>query len=566
MDKILRLKVYVDGVNDTPFPSAEDQIEIGTFRYDAKRMGGAPTITATVNYPTCLDKEWNDLVYTELNGEKYFLKQTPTSTLSNEDVRYKHDLVMVAERVILDDAYFFDAVVGNPLENDKPVTNSTNFNFYGSIEEFVNRMNASLQYTKLQSVSEDGVISGYRVILDDDVVTREQKQVVFDGAAFSQALQECYNTFGIPYYFDGKEIHVGYTNNVISDVLEYGVDGALLSASKQNANFKVINRATGEGSSDNIPYYYPNNSSKGEIDIKVNTSSQDLSVKIKDYNKFAEDVKIDDIFSFIANNTNITKGESNSSVEFTTVGSPNTKDYRFTSLTLKSDFTIESQYPCKRVLRFVPTNTLVAVVHGFNHMNPSLAETARHNIANIFQTGIAWLEGAGSQSIDLRKIDTLEFEVYLTKGSNTLNLTLEFKTGYYNFLPISKVSQLAIDGECSWNMTSLGEDSSWRLDDEGVNLEDYGLEVIGTPNEGDSITQRLIKKVNTSSTLQPSIYRVTDGKERFYNAINYPFAFVDGYELKYGEFITMPTRRTMELTMSLLTNTRRVDRGSMYLR
>lgn len=52
MGKVLVLYTYVDGVNDTPFPSAEDPIEIGAFRYDAKRMGGAPIITARERWKT----------------------------------------------------------------------------------------------------------------------------------------------------------------------------------------------------------------------------------------------------------------------------------------------------------------------------------------------------------------------------------------------------------------------------------------------------------------------------------------------------------------------------------
>ena len=79
MEKILKLYAYVDGgANDTPFPDADNPIEIGAFRYDAKRMGGAPTITASVSYPTCLDDRWTDKVYALFNGEKYYLKQTPS--------------------------------------------------------------------------------------------------------------------------------------------------------------------------------------------------------------------------------------------------------------------------------------------------------------------------------------------------------------------------------------------------------------------------------------------------------------------------------------------------------
>lgn len=64
MEKTLRLMTYVDGgIGDTPFSNSENPIEIGAFRYDAKRMGGAPTITASVSCPTCLDNHWTNKVY-----------------------------------------------------------------------------------------------------------------------------------------------------------------------------------------------------------------------------------------------------------------------------------------------------------------------------------------------------------------------------------------------------------------------------------------------------------------------------------------------------------------------
>ena len=152
MEKVLRLFTYVDGgIGDTPFPNADDQIEIGAFRYDAKRMGGAPTITASVNHPSCLDDVWTDNVYAEFNGEKYYLKQTPTSSYDNNDELYKHDLVLISERAALDNVYFFDVVTGNPVDSDKPVSNSTKVVFFGDIREFASRLQASLEYSGLLS-------------------------------------------------------------------------------------------------------------------------------------------------------------------------------------------------------------------------------------------------------------------------------------------------------------------------------------------------------------------------------------------------------------------------------
>ena len=40
------------------FPSDNEQVILGTYTYEAKRMGGTPTITDTFNFPRCLDSEW----------------------------------------------------------------------------------------------------------------------------------------------------------------------------------------------------------------------------------------------------------------------------------------------------------------------------------------------------------------------------------------------------------------------------------------------------------------------------------------------------------------------------
>ena len=200
MEKILKLYTYVDGgINDTPFPNSDNPIEIGAFRYDAKRMGGAPTITASVDYPSCLDGVWTDKVYAKFNGEKYYLKQIPTSSYDNADIMYRHEVTLVSERAVLDNVYFFDVVTGNPSESDKPVSNSTKVTFFGGIRDFASRLNASLEYSGLD----------YEVVVDDEITT-EEKLMSFEDQFFSNVLQAIYNTYEVPYYFDGKTIHIGY--------------------------------------------------------------------------------------------------------------------------------------------------------------------------------------------------------------------------------------------------------------------------------------------------------------------------------------------------------------------
>ena len=260
MEKVLKLYKYVDGVNDTPFPSEEKQVVTSSFRYDIKRMGGAPTISCTIMHELCLDKLWSDNVYASFNGERFFIKQHPSSSFSNTDTRFHHEIELVSERIVLDNVYFYD-VVDSGSSNDKPVSNSSRFSFFGDIMEFAERLNQSLRYSNI----------GYSVVVDNGI-SSDEKQISFEDQFFSNVLQEIYNTYNLPYYFSDKVIHIGYTSNVITQTFKYGQDESLLSINKQNANFKIVNRVTGVGSSDNIPYYYPNDyESKSEVESNGGT-------------------------------------------------------------------------------------------------------------------------------------------------------------------------------------------------------------------------------------------------------------------------------------------------------
>ena len=199
MDKSIKVYKYVDGVNDTPFPNADTQIIISEYSYNAKRMGGTPTITATISHPLCLDNLWDkDKVYVKFNDERYYIKQVPSSSYSNTDVRYIHEATFVSEREILNNVYFFDVVTDDGADG-KPVSNSTTFSFYGNIQEFASRLNHSFKYTMLD----------YSVVVDEGV-TSENKMLSFSDQFIANVLQEIYNTYEIPYYFIGKEGGVCY--------------------------------------------------------------------------------------------------------------------------------------------------------------------------------------------------------------------------------------------------------------------------------------------------------------------------------------------------------------------
>lgn len=521
-EKTIKLYVYVDGVNDTPFPQgAEEPIEIGEFRYDAKRMGGAPTITATVNYPTCLDNEWTDTVYAKFNGEKYYLKQTPTSSYNNESTMYKHDLELVSERVILDNVYFFDAVVGDPQADDKPVSNSTKVVFFGNIHEFVKRLNSSLEYAKLlkweDGVDDNGnaikIPNGYHVVVDDDNnITKEERLMSFEDQFFSNVLQEIYNTYEVPYYFEGKTIHIGYSNkNAVVPTFSYGVDNALLSITKNNANYKVVNRATAIGSSDNIPFYYPNNSPKGIIEAVENGQ---LGVRVLDFDTFSNKVDIDGVITYQGEEATVTKVISplgNSIIS----GS-----YYATVWSFYKGFTERyKMYVTSSAKGNVPiTITPLLDFKKYSDSDDTVGVTASGKTTiRIF------LDGKLLDKSDVGSSGHT-FNLALPSGSSVLEINLNYAPDYDSSLNIFEGSV-----GLAWATDS---NVGWYYKGEEVELKDLGLAISdeATPSTGDSITQKLVKYVKTSQNLMPSIYRETDGEERLYNAINYPYPKPEGFD------------------------------------
>lgn len=519
MDKLLRLKIYVDGgINDTPFPNADDPIEIGAFRYDAKRMGGAPTITASVNYPSCLDDAWADNVYAEFNGEKYYLKQTPTSSYNNESAMYRHDLELVSERSILNDVYFFDAVVGNPQGEDKPVSDSTKVMFFGNIYEFVKRLNSSLEYTGLlkweDGVDKDGnnikIPNGYHVVVDNNEnITTEEKLMSFEDQFFSNVLQEIYNVYEVPYYFEGKTIHIGWSNDkVVVPTFSYGVDDALLSITKNNANQKIINRITGVGSSDNIPFYYPNNSPKGEIAAVASRDA--MGVSIINAEAFSNKIGIDGVLTYD------TFSLSNPIMKF------GGKAYASNQ---------------ELVLKGLVTTATQSFALSFNALNAGVFKIDLYcDLIEVLATGISVIFAKESVShrftVSLLDDNGKETQIVKSSEDGKLNVPIEKAGNYTLKVDIEFASmRTPFEMDCTYALEYSFEESTsaWIYEGKEVALKDIGLKVEGNLQNGDTITQKLVKYVKTSQNLMPSIYRETDGAERFYNATNNTYEGISFY-------------------------------------
>ena len=263
------------------FPSETNPAIVSSYTYDAKRMGGSPTITATIYSSEPL--QWKKEEFVEYNGDRFFASYTPNSTKDNSSRMWKSEITFSSRRELLDNTLFFDVVVDDvdTQNKDRYRSNQTKFTFGGTIYEFVARINSSMAYCGLYRPTDE--YKGYYVVVDEGYGTDEVKEVSFEDQYLTDVLQLINTTFELDYYWDGNVCHVGKVQHDLTDTpIKYGCSDALISVSKENANYKIVDMITGYGSSDNLPYYYPNDDEFGEAvfntdNISKNNVSIDLS-------------------------------------------------------------------------------------------------------------------------------------------------------------------------------------------------------------------------------------------------------------------------------------------------
>ena len=518
--RLLLYKQKSDG-SSTAFPSESEQIELLSFRYNVTRMGGAPKITATIMYPTCLDDEQNpaykldEYVYTIFNEEKYYLSGKPTSSKNNTDSRYSLNCTFTSEREALETVFFYDVVVDKPDGYERAVSNSTDFSFYGDIDEFIFRLNQSLRYRNLQydETDETGhiVTKGY-IAKKDDGVTSEAKMMSFSDAVFADALQEAYNTLGVPYYFVGKEIHFGYYANEIDNEFTYGIDDALLSMTKSNANSAIINRATGIGSGDNIPYYYPNLAPKGNIRLETNSTA---TYKVVDMEKFSSNMEIDHTHKLNVAEAKIISAKYSvpniGGISFL----PYENDNVEITINVQSSFNYWYKLKIKVIKRgrvylkiqYIIDDHLVRPIDAFTKYVRLYFEGFQADYND-------WDKSPEGSRIYLRFMEEGEYDILVGSAYDSIG------RGTYAIRP-----SFALE---------FGEDWIDETTGEVVSLSDLGIiKESGTPTAGDTLIQRLDGYIKESSNLMPYIYRHTEGRERFYEAINGRYKYENGKDVYF---------------------------------
>lgn len=273
------------------FPSEANPAIVSSYTYDAKRMGGAPTLTATIYSSEPL--QWKKEEFVEYNGDRFFASYTPNSTKDNSSRMWKSEITFTSRRELLDNTLFFDVVVDDvdTQNKDRYRSNQTKFTFGGTIHEFVARVNSSMAYCGLYRPTDE--YKGYYVVVDEGYGTDEVKEVSFEDQYLTDVLQLINTTFELDYYWDGNVCHVGKVQHDLTDTpIKYGSSDALISVSKENANYKIVDMITGYGSSDNLPYYYPNDDEFGEAVFNTENFSKSLvsSISLGDVWKWNSDV------------------------------------------------------------------------------------------------------------------------------------------------------------------------------------------------------------------------------------------------------------------------------------
>lgn len=512
-----KLLIYTDDeeLGVISFPKDGTQAALSSYTFTEGRMGSV-NISSSLMYPKCLDDEWTQREFVEFRGERYWILDTPTSSKSNTDLRYKHELVFKSDRTKLDNTYFFDVVSPDAGDVDQFVSNSTKFTFFGDIAEFATRLNYSLQYS--------GV--GYSVVIDEGV-SSEAKLMSFEDKYFSEVLQEVFNVYELPYYFVGKVIHIGFTNNAITHTFKYGYDRELLTITKTNANYKIVNRCTGIGSTENIPYYYPNDTRKTEVGVEAdpnNVSIKQADITIVNEDKFKQEVSINEYLEYKQINGN----------EKSTTYLDDKHSYLY--LDLPYIQTGQPQSWGRRIYLAEYgkdssknlSNSLYIVFEAY--------QSGEYTIS-LRTTAVSTTSPAGGDFDIARSVYYKEYgeatdwipaelissgDIYRNYKLGNLiagkKYDVQYRTDVTFNIESNKWTLYLTNYECYVRYTS----QQWTKNDLSIPLSRIGISITKQPTVGDKFKQIKIEKdyMITSPNLLPSIYRDTFGAERFYDAKN----------------------------------------------
>lgn len=554
------------------FPSEANPAIVSSYTYDAKRMGGSPTLTATIYSSEPL--QWKKEEFVEFNGDRFFASYTPSSTKDNSSRMWKSEITFTSRRELLDNTLFFDVVVDDvdTQNKDRYRSNQTKFTFGGTIHEFVARVNSSMAYCGLYRPTDE--YKGYYVVVDEGYGTDEVKEVSFEDQYLTDVLQLINTTFELDYYWDGNVCHVGKVQHDLTDTpIKYGCSDALISVSKENANYKIVDMITGYGSSDNLPYYYPNDDEFGEAVFNTENISKDkVSVELS---KFLKDsIYNDTIVLYKSKEGKSYKGSVDVSPPAFYIHS-STIPENLSQADSPSNPTVTCSFWIN-----IPISAIKGQKIDLTNLNFSF-ELFSYITRPDFISNVS----KANRSIKLRKIGekthvpisegmsfgNVSTYTFTENGDFILTIGADFS---YNCKVFNRDGIRSFYGESVWNVAFGGSvefsyesksEYEWKNGDKYIPYSDAGINVsgIGEANcieydyqfvkDGDrygfnkvytGTEDNAVKVIVTdrvwiapSSVLMPSIYRNTKGADRFYYALNNTHKLPSGSG--YYEFVNL---------------------------
>lgn len=551
------------------FPSEANPAIVSSYTYDTKRMGGAPTLTATIYSSEPL--QWKKEEFVEFNGDRFFASYTPSSTKDNTSRMWKSEITFTSRRELLDNTLFFDVVVDDvdTHNRDRYRSNQTKFTFGGTIHEFVARVNSSMAYCGLYRPTDE--YKGYYVVVDEGYGTDEVKEVSFEDQYLTDVLQLINTTFELDYYWVGNVCHVGKVQHDLTDTpIKYGCSDALISVSKENANYKIVDMITGYGSSDNLPYYYPNDDEFGEAVFNTENISKDkVSV---DLSKFLKGSKYNDVLVLYKSKYG---QKYSASIDSSLFGlTRNTEPENLTLADSQTNPTVTCSFGFSFYVKLIKGQILDFTKLSFKF---SMLDSLIHK-DNITEITAAYKDiylSNGNDIITITKKTVFGDNCkYPCKNDGEYKLTIWAEFSYRCRVFRNGNGVTDYYGANSWNASFIGNiellyeptsEYEWKngdkyipYDESGINIREisgancieydyqffkddnrYGFNKVysGTDDNATKVVVTDRVWIAPSSVLMPSIYRNTKGAERFFYALNNAHKLPSGSG--YYEFVNL---------------------------
>ena len=211
--------------------------------------------------------------YIEYNGVRYVLVNPPTivregMVSNNSELKgmTKYSFTFYHPMYMLGNFPFTDVAVSS--DEEKYLSEKKTFSWIGNLNDYVAKLNKNLYGTEW--VCEVGAT------VPNSVATKLSGVMSFDKNTIAEALKNGYDTWKVPYIIDklkstdsrysgGKRflIHFGLPSEDILNqngdvfVFRCGQGVGLKNNSRTPRNNKIITRIAGYGSSENVPYGYP---------------------------------------------------------------------------------------------------------------------------------------------------------------------------------------------------------------------------------------------------------------------------------------------------------------------